>query len=112
MERQKLFIIATQVMNLGCRRMAPKLNNSHWNEDDLNPTKVIRAKSTLKEMFACFLGINGHVVTVILENCKMVNSEWYTIICLPEVFEEIRENWKFRRFIRRAVSIWDSTISI
>ncbi|GBP68206.1 Histone-lysine N-methyltransferase SETMAR [Eumeta japonica] len=29
----------------------------------------------------------------------MVNSEWYTTICLPEVFEEIRKNNRQRRII-------------
>ncbi|GBP77556.1 hypothetical protein EVAR_99125_1 [Eumeta japonica] len=41
-------------------------------------------------MVACSFGINGHVVTVLLKNRKTVNSEWYTSICLPEVFEEER----------------------
>ncbi|GBP74593.1 hypothetical protein EVAR_49174_1 [Eumeta japonica] len=30
------------------------------------------------------------VATLLLENCKTVNSEWYTVTYLPEVFEEIR----------------------
>ncbi|GBP73156.1 hypothetical protein EVAR_52583_1 [Eumeta japonica] len=59
-------------------------------QDEPNPTKVIRAKSTLKQMVACFFGINGHLLIVPLENRKTVNSEWYTTICLPEVFEEFR----------------------
>ncbi|GBP36802.1 Histone-lysine N-methyltransferase SETMAR [Eumeta japonica] len=35
-----------------------------------------------------------------LEDRKTVNSEWYTTICLPEVFEEIRKNNRQRRIIR------------
>ncbi|GBP81406.1 hypothetical protein EVAR_59408_1 [Eumeta japonica] len=61
-------------------------------QDEPNPTKVIRVENTLKQMVALFFGINGHVVAVPLENRKMVNSEWYTTICLPEVFEETRKN--------------------
>uniref|UniRef100_A0A0R3NWT8 Histone-lysine N-methyltransferase SETMAR n=1 Tax=Drosophila pseudoobscura pseudoobscura TaxID=46245 RepID=A0A0R3NWT8_DROPS len=34
----------------------------------------------------------GHVATVPLEKRRTVNSEWYTTICLPEVFGEIRKN--------------------
>ncbi|GBP18647.1 hypothetical protein EVAR_14417_1 [Eumeta japonica] len=64
--------------------------------DEPNPTKVIHAKGTLKQMVACFFGINGHVT---LENRKTVNSEWYTTICLPEVFEEMRKNNRQRRII-------------
>lgn len=68
-------------------------------QNEPNPTKVVRAKSTLKQMVACFFGISGHVATVPLENRKTVNSEWYTTICLPEVFGEIRKNNRQRRII-------------
>lgn len=68
-------------------------------QNEPNPTKVARAKSTVKQMVACFFGINGHVATIPLENRKTVNSEWYTTICLPEVFEEIRKNNQRRRII-------------
>lgn len=68
-------------------------------QDEPNPTKVVRARSTLKQMVACFFGINGHVATVPLENSRTVNSEWYTTICLPEVFEKIRKNSPQRRII-------------
>ncbi|GBP61702.1 hypothetical protein EVAR_89081_1 [Eumeta japonica] len=68
-------------------------------QDELNPTKVIRAKSTLKQMFARFFGMSGHAVTVPLENRKTVNSEWYTTTSLPGVFEEIRKNNRQHRVI-------------
>lgn len=68
-------------------------------QNEPNPTKVTRAKSTLKQMVACFFGINGHVATVPLENRKTVNSDWYTTICLPEVFEQIRKTNQRRRII-------------
>ncbi|GFT35088.1 uncharacterized protein NPIL_581791 [Nephila pilipes] len=54
-------------------------------QDEAKPTKVVRGRSTSKQMIACFFGINGHVATVALEQRRTVNSEWYTTICLPEI---------------------------
>ena len=68
-------------------------------QDESNPTKVVRARSTSKQMVACFFGITGHVTTVPLEQRRTVNSEWYTSICLPEVFTKIRETNHRRRII-------------
>ncbi|EFN60885.1 Histone-lysine N-methyltransferase SETMAR, partial [Camponotus floridanus] len=45
-----------------------------------NPTKVVRAQSTSKQMLTCFFGKTGHVATVPLEKRRTVNSEWYTTI--------------------------------
>ncbi|GBP62604.1 hypothetical protein EVAR_47041_1 [Eumeta japonica] len=70
-------------------------------QDEPNPIKVIRAKSNLKQMIACFFGINGHVVTVLLENRKTVDSELYRSKCFLEIFEEIRKNKRLRRIILR-----------
>lgn len=64
-----------------------------------NPTKVVRARSTSKQMVACFFGKTGHVATVPLEQRRTVNSEWYTTICLPKVFGEIRKTNRRRRII-------------
>lgn len=66
-------------------------------QDELKPTKVARARSTSKQMVACFFGKSGLVATVPLKERKTVNSEWYTTICLPEVFEEIRKINRRRR---------------
>ncbi|GBP35924.1 hypothetical protein EVAR_91475_1 [Eumeta japonica] len=33
------------------------------------------------------------------ENCRTVNSDWYTTICLPEVIDELRKNNRKRRII-------------
>ncbi|GFS96965.1 uncharacterized protein NPIL_468521, partial [Nephila pilipes] len=66
---------------------------------EAKPTKVVRGRSTSKQMIACFFGINGHVATVALEQRRTVNSEWYTTICLPEVIGEIRKKQKNRRII-------------
>ena len=68
-------------------------------QDESNPTKVVRARSTSKQMVACFFGKTGHVATVPLEQRRTVNSEWYTTICLPEVFEEIRKTNRRKRII-------------
>ena len=68
-------------------------------QDEPKPTKVVRGRSTSKQMVACFFGIKGHVATVALEQRRTVNSEWYTTICLPEVIREIRKNQKQRRII-------------
>ncbi len=66
-------------------------------QDEPNPTKVVRARSTSKQMVACFFGKTGHVATVPLEQRRTVNSEWYTTICLPVVFQEIRKTNRQRR---------------
>jgi [histone H3]-lysine36 N-dimethyltransferase SETMAR len=68
-------------------------------QNEPNPTKVIRARSTSKQMIACFFGISGYVAIVPLEERKTVNSEWYTTICLPEVLGKIRKNNRQRRII-------------
>ena len=54
-------------------------------EDESSPTKVVRERSTSKQMVACFFGKTGHVATVSLEQRRTVNSEWYTTICWPEI---------------------------
>lgn len=68
-------------------------------DDEPNPTKVVRSRSTSKKMIACFFGCTGHVATIPLEDRRTVNAEWYTTICLPTVFDEIRKNNKKRRII-------------
>ncbi|XP_025158379.1 histone-lysine N-methyltransferase SETMAR-like [Harpegnathos saltator] len=68
-------------------------------QDEPNPTKVVRARSTTKQMVACFFGKTGHMATVPLVQCRTVNSEWYTTICLSEVFGKIREINRRRRII-------------
>ncbi|GBP42478.1 Mariner Mos1 transposase [Eumeta japonica] len=60
---------------------------------------MIHAESTLKQMVACFFGINGHVVTTPLENRKTVNWELEMTISFPEISEEIRKNNRQSSFI-------------
>jgi len=73
-----------------------------------NSTKIVHARSSSKQKVACFFGITGHVTTVLLEQCRAVNSEWYTTICLPKVFGEIRkkpaENGPFSTTTMRALT--------
>ena len=42
-------------------------------------------------MIACFFGQTEHIAIVPLEQHRTINSERYTIICLPVVFQEIRK---------------------
>ncbi len=60
---------------------------------DTAPQKVKRARSVGKQMIATFFSRSGHVSTVALEGQRTVNAEWYTTVCLPEVFAVI-ENKK------------------
>ena len=62
-----------------------------------NPTKIARTRSTFKQMIACFFGKTGHVAIVPLEQRRTVNSESYTTICLPVVFQEIRKTNRRRQ---------------
>ena len=66
-------------------------------QDEPNPTKIARARSTSKQMNACFFGKTRFVANVPLEQRRSVNSEWYTTICLPVVFQEIRKTNRRRR---------------
>ena len=67
-------------------------------QDEPNPTKFARARSTSKQMIACFFEKKtGNVAIVPLEQRRTVNSEWYTTICLPVVFQEIRKTNHRRR---------------
>ena len=66
-------------------------------QDEPNPTKLARAHSTSKQMITCFFGKTGHVAIVPLEQRRTVNSEWYTTVCLPVVFQDIRITNRRRR---------------
>lgn len=50
-------------------------------------------------MVACLFVITGIVAPVPLQERKAVNANWYTTICLPKVFQEIRKNNKKSRII-------------
>ena len=57
-------------------------------EDEPNPTKLVRGRSTSKQMVVSFFGKTGHVATVPLEYCRTVSSEWYIIIFLFAYFKD------------------------
>ena len=66
-------------------------------QDKPNPTKVVSARSSSKQMIPCFFEETGHIAIVPLEPSRTVNSEWYTTIGLPVVFQEIRQtHWRRR----------------
>jgi len=50
-------------------------------------------------MIACFFGYTGHMATVTLEDRRIVNTDWYTTICLPEVMNELHRTNRNRRII-------------
>lgn len=77
-----------------------KQQSTVWVFDgELNPTKVVRGRSTSKKMIAFFFGKIGPVATVALEDRRTVTADWYTTICLPEVIAAIRQNNIKRRII-------------
>jgi hypothetical protein len=67
-------------------------------QDEPNPTKVVRGRSTSKQMVTCFFGITGHVATVALEQRRTINSEWYATICLPEVIQKFEKSRRGESF--------------
>ncbi|KAI6647993.1 hypothetical protein LOD99_8320 [Oopsacas minuta] len=63
-----------------------KRMSKEWVEEDAPPpTKVRRARSVGKQMWAIFFRSNGFVETVALEDIKTVTADWYTTVCLPKV---------------------------
>ena len=50
-------------------------------------------------MVASFFDKTGYVATVSLQQRRTVNSEWYTTLCLPKVFEENRKTNQRRQKI-------------
>lgn len=75
-----------------CYEPESKQQSTVWMFDnEPPPTKVVRAKSTKKQMVAVFFTISGHVMTVPLEEGRTVTAEWYTTVCLPEVFKQLQE---------------------
>lgn len=71
---------------------ATKQQSTVWMfEDEVPPTKVVRSKSTSKQMVAVFFRIRGPVAAVPLVERRTVNAQWYTEICLPAVFDQLRQ---------------------
>ena len=59
--------------------------------DEDPPTHVHRGRSIGKQMVASFFSLSGHVKTVLLEDKATVTAAWYVDVCLPQVFQAIRE---------------------
>lgn len=57
-------------------------------QKEVNPKKLVKQK----KMIVSFFSKTGHVATIALEDCKSVNDDWYTTICLPEMIAEVRKN--------------------
>ena len=67
-----------------------KQQSEEWVEEDAPPpTKVRRAKSVWKQMWAIFFRSNGFVAAVALEDRNTVTADWYTTVCLPKVITAI-----------------------
>ncbi|KAI6656990.1 hypothetical protein LOD99_16291 [Oopsacas minuta] len=64
--------------------------SKEWVEEDAPPpTKVRRARSVGKQMWAIFFRSSGFVEAVALEDRKTVTADWYTTVCLPKVITAI-----------------------
>ncbi|XP_076220821.1 uncharacterized protein LOC143174228, partial [Nomia melanderi] len=98
---RKPCIVSSQVTKLGFMRMIPKVNSSRLRgSSKMSQTQQKScARSTSKQIVVYFFCKTGHVATVALEDRRTVNSDWYTTICLPEVFGEIRKKNRRRRII-------------
>jgi len=55
------------------------------------PLKVKQSRSVGKKMVATFFSKSGHIATIVLEDQRTVTAKWYTEVCLPRVFQGIRE---------------------
>ena len=67
-------------------------------QSEPKPTKIVRSRSAAKQMIACFFSYTV-VATVALEDRRIVNTDWYITICLPEVINELRRTNRNRRII-------------
>ena len=87
-------------MNRGVMHMEleSKQQSTVWVfQDEPNPTKVALARSTSKQMMVCVFEKTEHIPIVQLEQRRTINSERYTTICLPVVFQEIRKTNRRRQ---------------
>ncbi|KAI6649574.1 Mariner transposase [Oopsacas minuta] len=67
-----------------------KRMSKEWVEEDAPPpTKVWRARSVGKQMWAIFFRSSGFVGAVALEDRKTDTADWYTTVCLPKVITAI-----------------------
>ena len=59
-------------------------------EDEEQPTQVKKSKSVGKRMIVAYFGKQRVIQTVVLEKQKTVTSNWYITICLPQLFEALK----------------------
>lgn len=76
-------------MNYGYKRTNRKVNSSLVFQDEPNLTKVPPAQNSSKQIIAFSFGKTDHAAAVPLDDCRTVNSDWYTTICFTEVFSKI-----------------------
>ncbi len=70
----------------------PETKSTVWVFEGVDPpTKFKRSRSTNKKMVPSFFMRSGHIATVPLEDRRAINSEWYTTVCLPEVFSAVAQ---------------------
>lgn len=83
-----------------CYEPESKRQSAQWVfKDEEKPTKVRRGRNSGKKMVASFFGRTGHIATIPPEDCRTVNAEWYSTICLPTVFQKVREKRPRERII-------------
>ena len=87
---RKTSMIPWQEMNRGSTRMSPKVNSSRL-YGCFKMSQIRQKLLAHKALPSKWLPFFGHVAIVSLEQCRKVNSEWCTTICLPDVFKEIRK---------------------
>ncbi|XP_025152513.1 histone-lysine N-methyltransferase SETMAR-like [Harpegnathos saltator] len=83
-------------------RMSPKVNSSRlYGSFKMSQIqqKLFAHEALRSKWSPVFFGKTGYVATVPLVQCRTVNSEWYTTICLSEIFGKIRETNRRRRII-------------
>ena len=88
--------------NMDLFYMSPKVNNNSlfgYFKMNRHQQKLVCSCSAAKQMIACFFSYTGHVATVALEDRRTVNTDWYTIICLPKVINELCRTNRNRRII-------------
>ncbi|KAI6648279.1 Histone-lysine N-methyltransferase SETMAR-like [Oopsacas minuta] len=67
-----------------------KRMSKEWVEEDAPPpTKLRRARSIGKQMWAIFFRSSRFVEAIALEDRKTVAADWYTPVCLPKVITAI-----------------------
>lgn len=75
-----------------CYEPEKKSQSAQWVfRTEPNPTKIRRIRSAGKKMIASFFSKTGHIATIALEDKRTVTANWYTNVCLPQIFEKVRE---------------------